>query len=73
MCPSPLPTSHAKKRVYVETLGCSKNRVDSEIMLNTLKSNGFDITIDPKIAEVIVINTCAFLTAASEESISRIL
>jgi len=73
MCTSPLPASQEKKRIYIETLGCSKNRVDSEIMLNTLESNGFEITIDPKIAEIIIVNTCAFLTAASEESINRIL
>ena len=73
MCSSPLRTSNTKKRIYLETLGCAKNRVDSEIMLNALQSNGFEITIDPEIAEVIVVNTCAFLTKASEESISRIL
>ena len=73
MCSKPLQSSQEKKKIYIETLGCSKNRVDSEVMLNTLESQGFDITIDPKIAEVIIVNTCAFLTAASEESISRIL
>ena len=73
MCSSPLLPSQEKKRIYIETLGCSKNRVDSETMLNTLQFTGFDITTDPRIAEVIIVNTCAFLTKASEESISRIL
>jgi len=73
MCPNPLKKILLKKKIYIETLGCSKNRVDSEIMLNTLESEGFELTIDPKIAEVIIVNTCAFLTEASEESIYRIL
>ena len=73
MCSSPLVTSQEKKRIYIETLGCSKNRVDSEIMLNAFQSSGFELTVNPKIAEVIIVNTCAFLTEASEESINRIL
>ncbi len=73
MCSNPLLTSQVKKRIYIETLGCSKNRVDSEIMLNSLQSNGFELTVNPKIAEVIIVNTCAFLSEASEESINRIL
>ena len=73
MCSSPLLTSRVKKRIYIETLGCSKNRVDSEIMLNSLQSCGFELTVNPKIAEVIIVNTCAFLSEASEESINRIL
>ena len=73
MCSSPLVTSQEKKRIYIETLGCSKNRVDSEIMLNAFQSSGFELTVNPKIAEVIIVNTCSFLTEASEESINRIL
>jgi len=75
MCSSQITVSPKKtnKRIYLETLGCSKNRVDSEIMLNSLKKQGFEITMTPEIAEIIVINTCAFLTEASEESINRIL
>lgn len=61
------------KHVYLETLGCEKNRVDSEIMLASLKSRGFRLTPFPQEAEVIVVNTCAFLTSASQESIERIL
>ena len=68
----PLPHREAK-RVYVETLGCAKNRVDSEIMLGALQSRGYTFTLDPAQAEVIIVNTCAFLTSASEESIERIL
>ncbi|MGK5090714.1 30S ribosomal protein S12 methylthiotransferase RimO [Deltaproteobacteria bacterium TL4] len=63
----------AQKKVYIETLGCAKNRVDSEVMLASLHSGGYHLTLDPEQAEVIIINTCAFLTEASEESIARIL
>ena len=66
-------TPHEKKRIYLETLGCSKNQVDSEIMLASLQNQGFEMTKTPDSAEVIIVNTCAFLTEASEESINRIL
>ena len=66
-------SSCSKKRVYLETLGCSKNRVDSEIMLASLQNQGYELTMTPDSAEVIIVNTCAFLTEASEESINRIL
>ncbi|MCH8887582.1 MAG: 30S ribosomal protein S12 methylthiotransferase RimO [SAR324 cluster bacterium] len=61
------------KRVYMETLGCAKNRVDSEIMLAALRAEGYGFSDDPAAAEVIVVNTCAFLTAATEEGIERLL
>ncbi|MBF0236211.1 MAG: 30S ribosomal protein S12 methylthiotransferase RimO [SAR324 cluster bacterium] len=64
---------NSPKKIYLETLGCSKNRVDSEIMMASLKSSGFQLTMRPESADVIVVNTCAFLTAATEESINRIL
>jgi len=68
-----LSFSHKKKRIYLETLGCFKNQVDSEIMLASLQNQGFEMTNSPDSAEVIIVNTCAFLTEASEESINRIL
>ena len=61
------------KKVYLETLGCSKNRVDSEIMLGSLNNQGYQFTDDAEEAEVIIVNTCGFLSAASQESITRIL
>jgi ribosomal protein S12 methylthiotransferase len=54
-------------------LGCSKNQVDSEIMLGTLARNGFQLTDDPKKAEVVIINTCGFIEEAKQESISSII
>jgi ribosomal protein S12 methylthiotransferase len=67
-----MPTD-SPKRVYLETLGCAKNRVDSEIMLGALGRKGYEFTTDPAQAQVIIVNTCAFLTSASEESIGRLL
>jgi ribosomal protein S12 methylthiotransferase len=54
-------------------LGCSKNQVDSEIMLGTLVTEGFQLTGDPKKAEVVIINTCGFIEEAKQESINTIL
>ena len=57
----------------VISLGCSKNRVDSELILGGLKSAGFDITPNEAEAQVIIINTCGFINPAKEESIGTIL
>src|SRR6476659_2224555 len=54
-------------------LGCSKNQVDSEIMLGTLVTEGFQLTGDPQQAEVVIVNTCGFIEEAKEESINTIL
>lgn len=55
------------------SLGCSKNLVDSEIMLSRLQVDGFDFVPDPAEADVIVVNTCTFIDSAKEESINTIL
>lgn len=60
-------------KVYIESLGCSKNLIDSELMLGILKKNGYEITPDQHLAHAIVVNTCGFIEAAKEESINRIL
>ncbi|MBH0190908.1 MAG: MiaB/RimO family radical SAM methylthiotransferase [Nitrospira sp.] len=54
-------------------LGCSKNQVDSELMLGTLVHDGFTLTDNPKKAEVVIINTCGFIEEAKQESINTIL
>jgi ribosomal protein S12 methylthiotransferase len=54
-------------------LGCSKNQVDSEIMLGTLVTEGFQLTGDPKQADVVIVNTCGFIEEAKQESINTIL
>lgn len=58
---------------HVITLGCSKNRVDSEVMTGVLQNRGFRIVPEPLNADLILVNTCSFLTAAVEESIETIL
>ncbi len=59
--------------VYMRTLGCPKNRVDSEVMLGTLSDAGYRLVDRPEDAELIVVNTCGFIESAKEESISAIL
>ncbi|MBN2545343.1 MAG: 30S ribosomal protein S12 methylthiotransferase RimO [Spirochaetes bacterium] len=61
------------KQIYIETLGCSKNQVDSEKMLFLLKNNGYNITGEPEKADIIIINTCGFIKSAKQESIETIL
>src|SRR2546422_785739 len=54
-------------------LGCSKNQVDSEVMLGTLARDGFTLTDNPARAEVVIINTCGFIEEAKQESINAII
>lgn len=55
------------------SLGCSKNLVDTEVMLRRLYDAGFEITPDETEAEIIIINTCGFIESAKQESIDNIL
>lgn len=55
------------------SLGCSKNLVDTELMIGLCSENGYTIVNDPQEAEVVVINTCGFIDDAKEEAISAIL
>lgn len=61
------------KSVFISTLGCSKNLVDSEVMLNILLENGLQKVDSPQLADIAVINTCGFIESAKEESINEIL
>ncbi|MHB9057880.1 MAG: 30S ribosomal protein S12 methylthiotransferase RimO [Bacillota bacterium] len=61
------------KTVALVSLGCPKNRIDSEYVLGALGEAGFAITDDPATADVTVVNTCGFIEAAKEESIRTIL
>jgi ribosomal protein S12 methylthiotransferase len=61
------------EKVHLLTLGCPKNLADSELMLGGLVAAGFEITTDPGDAQVLVVNTCAFIEAAKKESIGAIL
>ena len=55
------------------SLGCSKNLVDTEMMLGILRDHGIEITPDPSEADILIVNTCAFIKSAKEESITTIL
>src|SRR5690606_7846808 len=59
--------------IHFVSLGCPKNRVDSEVMLGVAARAGYAHTDDPDDAQVIVINTCGFIDAAKQESIDTIL
>lgn len=63
----------AARRVHFLTLGCPKNQVDSEVMLGVLAGRGHALVTDPEDADVLVVNTCAFIGPAKEESIDAIL
>lgn len=61
------------RRVSVVTLGCEKNLVDSEVMTGLMAKEGYSVTEDPEEADVILVNTCAFIEAAKQESVETIL
>ena len=61
------------RRVHVVSLGCPKNRVDSELMIGLMRGEGYVMESDPSQADVLVVNTCAFIESAKEESIDTIL
>lgn len=63
----------AAKRFYIETLGCPKNQVDSEKLVGTLLADGMTATDDAATADLVVVNTCAFIDEARRESIDTIL
>lgn len=60
-------------KVGIISLGCAKNLVDTEVMLGIMQKGGLTITPNPAEAEVLIVNTCAFITSAKEESITTIL
>ena len=57
----------------VVNLGCPKNEVDAEKLVYLLRNNGFGLLAEPENAEVIIVNTCAFIQPAVEEAIETIL
>ena len=62
-----------EKTVYFTSLGCSKNLVDSQVMLGYMGLDGFVVTPEANEAEVIVVNTCSFIDASKRESVETIL
>jgi ribosomal protein S12 methylthiotransferase len=68
-----LLNDNIKQKVSMVSLGCPKNLVDAEIMLGFLDREGYEITTDEKDADIIIVNTCAFIKEAKQESIDAIL
>lgn len=66
---NPLIFFSAMKKIYVESLGCAKNQVDSEILLSLARKKGYEITDSAQDADVVVINTCGFIESAKKEAI----
>lgn len=60
-------------KAAIVALGCPKNDIDGEIMLGQLQEQGYELTNDATDADVVIVNTCAFIKDAQEEAISRIL
>jgi len=60
-------------KVHLTTLGCPKNQVDSELMLGMLAEAGIPLAARPEDADCLVVNTCAFIDRAREESVATIL
>lgn len=62
-----------KLKAAIVSLGCSKNLIDSEVMVQSILNDNYEITNDASVAEVIIINTCGFIESAKQESIDTIL
>src|SRR5436305_14654696 len=67
------PPLQGRPKVGMISLGCAKNLVDAEIMLGSVLKSGMQITASADDADVLVVNTCAFIDSAKEESIEAIL
>ena len=67
------PASAKRPRVGMISLGCPKNLVDSEVMLGELARQGYEVVADLESADTVVVNTCAFIEEAQQESIDTIL
>jgi len=61
------------ERYWIETLGCPKNQVDSDKLVGTLVADGFEAAGAPEQADLVVVNTCAFIEAARQESVDTVL
>src|SRR6266581_4446364 len=68
-----LPPQLKKPKVGMISLGCAKNLVDAEIMLGSVLKRGMKVTSRAEDADVLIVNTCAFIDSAKEESIEAIL
>src|SRR5687768_14870876 len=62
-----------RRSFFVETLGCPKNQVDSDKLTGTLLADGMTVAASPEAADLVVVNTCAFIEEARQESIDTVL
>ncbi len=69
----PEPVGHDRSRVFILTLGCPKNEVDSDRMRADLEARGFVLVEDANDADTVIVNTCGFIRDAVEESIETVL
>ena len=65
--------SATSKKAHFVSLGCARNRVDTEVMVGTLLGKGWEYEPEPEQANVVIVNTCGFIEAAKEESVEKIL
>jgi ribosomal protein S12 methylthiotransferase len=68
-----LTTPDAPKKIGMISLGCAKNLVDAELMLGGILARGMQVTANAEEADVLIVNTCAFIDSAKEESVEAIL
>lgn len=68
-----MATVTPRRAVHLVSLGCAKNRVDSEVLLGRLRQAGYEVVGDPEEATLLVVNTCGFIQAAREESVDVVL
>lgn len=64
---------HSKNKVHIISLGCSKNLVDSEVMGGMLTQSGMQLVNRRELADLVIVNTCAFINPAKEEALEEIL
>ena len=62
-----------EEKIFIVSLGCDKNLVDSEVMLGLIKENNYKLTNEEEDADIIIVNTCSFIHDAKEESVETIL
>jgi len=62
-----------KPTIGLINLGCAKNLVDAEVMLGILHKNGYNISLDEQMADIILVNTCSFIKEAEKESVAAIV
>ncbi len=61
------------RRVFLLSLGCPKNRVDSEVMAGSLRAQGWEVVPAPEDADLLLVNTCSFIADAKQESVDTII